>query len=239
MSANGFLAEEQSTDQAIHPLDMFKGKIEPAVMHFHAKPSLRSGTEMMKIEIKADKDAILGGPELIAYLKLELGEDGHAVLQASHRPSGRIPTDEWSGRLRAWSASLSPGSYAIADLAAMEGLAQRLSHWVALVAAGHSWDGSNHDAREASVEIEKILHAAQWWDQQREVWDADDWFFELGYLGAAKDYGLGVHSSEAAYKAAEKKIEADALQYGVVLINTDAVLRHIRQALQAEAKEDA
>jgi hypothetical protein len=70
------------------------------------------------------------------------------------------------------------------------------------------------------------------------VWDADDWLFELGYLGAAKDYGLGAYSSEAAYKAAGKKIEADALQYGVVLINTDAVLRRIRQALQAEAKED-
>jgi hypothetical protein len=71
------------------------------------------------------------------------------------------------------------------------------------------------------------------------VWDADDWLFELGYSGAAKDYGLGVYSSEAAYKAAGKKIEADALQYGVVLINTDAVLRRIRQALQAEAKENA
>lgn len=193
----------------------------------------------MRIEIEADKDAILGGPELIAYLKLELREDGHAVLQASHRPNGRIPTDEWSGRLCAWSASLSPGSYAIADLAAMEGLAQRLNHSVALVAAGRPWEGSNHDASEASVEIEKTLHDAQWWDRQREVWDEDDWLFELGYLGAAKDYGLSVHSSEAAYKAAGKKIEADALQDDVVLINTDEVLSRIRQALQAEAKEDA
>jgi len=192
----------------------------------------------MKIEIKADKDAILGGPELIAYLKLEVMEDGHAVLQASHRPSGRVPMDEWSGRLCAWSASLSPGSYAIADLAAIEALAQGLNRSVAVV-AGRSWDGANHDAREASVEIEKILHTAQWWDQQREVWDADDWVFELGYLGAAKDYGLSVHSSEAAFEAAGHKIEEDALQYGVVLINTDAVLRRIREALQAEAEGDA
>ena len=191
----------------------------------------------MKIEIKADKDAILGGPELIAYLKLEVGEDGHAVLQASHRPHGHIPMDEWSGRC-AWSASLSPGSYAIADLAAIEALAQGLNRSVAVV-AGRSWDGGSHDAREASVEIEKILHTAQWWDQQREVWDADDWVFELGYLGAAKDYGLSVHSSEAAFEAAGHKIEEDAIQYGVVLINTDAVLRRIRQALQAEAEGDA
>ena len=192
----------------------------------------------MKIEIKADKDVILGGPELIAYLKLEVMEDGHAVLQASHRPNGRILMDEWSGRLCAWSASLSPGSYAIADLAAIEALAQGLNRSVAVV-AGRSWDGANHDAREASVEIEKILHTAQWWDQQREVWDADDWVFELGYLGAAKDYGLSVHSSEAAFEAAGHKIEEDALQYGVVLINTDAVLLRIREALQAEAEGDA
>ena len=193
----------------------------------------------MEIEIKADKDAILGGPELIAYLKLEVMEDGHAVLQASHRPNGRVPMDDWSGRLCAWSASLSPGSYAIADPAAMEALAQGLNRSVALVAAGRPWDSSNHDAKEASVEIEKILHTAQWWDQQREVWDADDWVFELGYLGAAKDYGLSVNSSEAAFEAAGHKIEEDALQYGVVLINTDAVLRRVREALQAEAEGDA
>lgn len=176
----------------------------------------------MKIEIKADKHAILGGPEHIAYLKLELRGDGHAVLQASHRPSGRVPMDEWSGSTCAWSASLSPGSYAIPDLAAMEALAQRLKHLLALVAAGHStyWHGSDHDAGEASAEIEKLLHAAQWWDRERQVWGADDWLFELGYLGAAKDYGLGVDSNEAAYKAAGKKIEADAVQYGVVLIKS-------------------
>jgi hypothetical protein len=53
----------------------------------------------VKIEIKADKDAVLGGPDHIPYLKLELRGDGHAVLQASHRPSGRnvIPVDELSG----------------------------------------------------------------------------------------------------------------------------------------------
>lgn len=194
----------------------------------------------MKIEINADKDAVLGGPDHIPYLKLELRGDRHAVLQASHRPSGRIPMDEWNGRICAWSASLSPGSYAIPDLAAMQALADRLHPLLARLVAWHSmdWDGSNY-ASEASAEIETLLHAAQWWDQQRQVWDADDWLFELGYLGAAKDYDLGVDSNEAAYKAAGNKIEADALQYGVVLINTDAVLRRIRQALQAEAKEDA
>jgi hypothetical protein len=100
------------------------------------------------------------------------------------------------------------------------------------------WDGSNY-ASEASAEVEKLLHGAQWWDREHQVWDADDWLFELGYLGAAKDYDLGVDSNEAAYKSAGKKIEADALRYGIVLTNTDAVLRRIRQALQAEAKEDA
>ena len=90
-----------------------------------------------------------------------------------------------------------------------------------------------------ALKLKRLLHDAQWWDRQREVWDADDWLFELGYLGAAKDYGLSVHSSEAAYKAAGKKIEADALQDDVVLINTDEVLSRIRQALQAAAKEDA
>ena len=196
----------------------------------------------MKIEIKADKDAVLGGPDHIPYLELELRGDSHAVLQASHRPSGRnvIPVDELSGRTGVWIASLSAGSYAIPDLAAIEALADRLHPLLARVAAWHSmdWDGSNY-ASEASAEIEKLLHAAQWWDQRRQVWDADDWLFELGYLGAAKDYSLGVDSNEAAYKAAGKKIEADALRYGIVLINTDAVLRRIRQALQADVKEDA
>ena len=194
----------------------------------------------MKIEIKADKDAILGGPDHIAYLKLELRGDGHAVLQASHRPSGRIPVDEWSGCARAWSASLSPGSYAIPDFAALEALAERLKHLLALVSAGRStWDGSNHDAREACTKIDKLLHMAEWWDEERQVWDADDWLFELGYLGAAKDYGLRIESNEAAYQAAGTKMETDALNYGVVLVNVDAVLQNIRQALQVDAKEDA
>ena len=192
----------------------------------------------MKIEIIADKDAVLGGPDHIPYLKLELRGDGHAVLQASHRPSGRIPVDEWSGRTCAWSASFFPDMYALPDLAAMQALAEHLKPLLARAAGENTlrWGGSNHDA---SAEIEKLLHAAQWWDQRRQVWDADDWLFELGYLGAAKDYGLSVDSSEAAYKAAGKKIEADALQYGVVLINTDAVLCRIKQALQAETREDA
>ena len=149
----------------------------------------------MKIEIKADKDAVLGGPDHIPYLELELRGDSHALLQASHRPSARnvIPVDELSGRTGVWIASLSAGSYAIPDLAAIEALADRLHPLLARVAAWHSmeWDGSNY-ASEASAEIETLLHAAQWWDQRRQVWDADDWLFELGYLGAAKDYSLGV-----------------------------------------------
>jgi hypothetical protein len=148
--------------------------------------------------------------------------------------------DELDERTCAWSASLDPGSYALPDVAAIEALADRLHPLLARVAAWHSmdWDGANY-ASEASDEVEKLLHAAQWWDGERKVWDADDWLFELGYLGAAKDYDLRVESSEAAYKAAGKKMEADALRYGVVLTNTDALLRRIRQALQAKAKEDA
>jgi hypothetical protein len=196
----------------------------------------------VKIEIKADKDVVLGGPDHIPYLELELREDSYAVLHASHRPSVRnaSPVDERSECTCAWSASLDPGSYAIPDVAAIEALADRLHPLLARVAAWHcmDWDGSNY-ASEASAEVENVLHAAQWWDQRRQVWDADDWLFELGYLGAAKDYDLGVDSSEAAYKAAGKRIEADALRYGIVLTNTDALLRRIRQALQAEAKEDA
>ena len=194
----------------------------------------------MKIEIKADKNAVLGGPDLIAYLKLELRADGHAALHASHRPSGRVPADDWSGCIRAWSASLSPGLYAIPDLPALETLAERMKNLLALVMAGHSeWDGSNHEAQEASAEIGKILHAAEWWDGRRQVWDASEWLFELGYLGAARDYGLDARSSEAAYKAAGKKMEADALQYGVVLVNVDAVLQRIKQILEENAREDA
>jgi hypothetical protein len=184
----------------------------------------------MKIEIKADKDAILGGPDHIAYIKLELRGDGHAVLQASHRPIGRIPLDEWSGRRCSWSASLPPGLYALPDLAELQALAEQLKPLLARVSAGRSlsWGGSNQDAR---IVIDRLLHAAQWWDQQRQVWDADDWLFELGYLGAAKDYDLGVYSSEAAYKA--------ALHDGVVLVNVEALLQRIRQALEVEAREHA
>ena len=61
----------------------------------------------MKIEIKADNDVVLGGPDHIPYLKLELREDSYAVLHASHRPSSRCahPLDEQSERTCAWSAS--------------------------------------------------------------------------------------------------------------------------------------
>ena len=194
----------------------------------------------MKIEIKADKDAILGGPEHVAYLKLELRSDGHAVLKASHRPIGRVPQDDWCGCIRAWTASLSPASYAIADLAALETLAERLRSLLARVIAGHSaWDGSNQDAREAYAEIEELLHAAEWWDEKRQVWEADDWLFELGYHGAARDYGLDACSSDAAFKVAGKKMEADALTYGVVLVDVETVLWRIKDVLRADIKEDA
>jgi len=63
----------------------------------------------VKIEIKADKDAVLGGPDHVPYLELELRGDSHAVLRASHRPSGRnvVPVKELSVGACAWSASSS------------------------------------------------------------------------------------------------------------------------------------
>ena len=64
-------------------------------------------------------------------------------------------------------------------------------------------------------------------------------FSSWDILARRRTLALAFYSNEAAYKAAGKKAKADALQHGVVLINTDAVLRRIRQALQAEAKEDA
>ncbi len=201
----------------------------------------------MNIEIKAVKDIVLGGPDRVPYLKLELYEDCNAVLCASHCPvSQDLPSTEWRGGTRIWSASLSPGAYAFADVAAIEALARQLRPLLERVAAGHwaDWDGSTpfahltDDASEASAEIERLVQAERWWGD-REVWDADDWLFELGYVGAAKDYGLHADSNEAAYRAAGVKMKADALRYGVVLINVDAVLTRIRRALQAEAKEDA
>ncbi len=156
----------------------------------------------MKIGIRADKDEILGGPEHLPYLKLELSEDGDAILYTGHRQLGlhMAPMEEWSGRKRTWTANLSPGSYALADPVAIEALARRLEPLLKRVAAGHSlrWGGPNpvgclsDDASEASVEIERLFQAERWWDHRREVWDADEWLFELGYDGVAKDYGLGV-----------------------------------------------
>lgn len=202
----------------------------------------------MKIGIKADKDEVLGGPDHIPYLKLELSEDGNAILCAGHRHLGHhmTPIEEWSGCTRIWSASLYPGSYALADPVAIEVLAERLKPLLVRVAAGHSVHrgGPNpvgrlsDDASEASVEIERLFQVYRWWGDQREIWDADDWLFERGYGGAAKDYGLSAGSGDPAYKAAGKKIEADALQDGVVLVSVEALLRRIRQALRAEAKED-
>ena len=201
----------------------------------------------MNIEIKAAKNTVLGGPDRVPYLKLELYEDGNAVLCASHcLVTQDLPSAEWSGGTRIWSASLSPGAYALADLAAIEALARQLRPLLERVDAGHwaDWDGSipfsrlTDDASEASVAIERLVQAERWWSD-REVWDADDWLFELGYAGAAKDYDLHADSNEAAYRTAGMKIKADALDYGVVLVNVDAVLTRIRRALQAEAKEDA
>jgi hypothetical protein len=200
----------------------------------------------MEIRIRADKDEILGGPDHIPYLKLELSEDGTAIVHAGHRHFDhyRVPMEEWSGRKRIWSASLSPGSYAIADPVMIQSLADRLKPLLKRVAAGHSiqWGGPNpigrltDDASEASVEIERLFQAERWWDGQREVWDADDWLYELGYDGAAKDYGLSIDSDDAAYKAAGERMKADACQHGVILVNVDALLHRIRRALQADAK---
>ena len=64
-------------------------------------------------------------------------------------------------------------------------------------------------------------------------------FSSLDILAPPRTMTLALQSSEAAYKAAGKKIEADALRYGIVLTNTDAVLCRIRQSLQSKAKEDA
>ncbi len=173
----------------------------------------------MNIEIKAAKNTVLGGPDRVPYLKLELYEDGNAVLCASHcLVSQDLPSAEWSGGTRIWSASLSPGAYALADLAAIESLARQLRPLLERVDAGHwaDWDGSipfsrlTDDASEASVAIERLVQAERWWSD-REVWDADDWLFELGYVGAAKDYGLHADSNEAAYRTAGMKIKADAL----------------------------
>ncbi len=186
----------------------------------------------MNIEIKAAKDTVLGGADRVPYLKLELYEDDNAILGASHCPvSQDLPSAEWSGGTRIWSAIFSAGAYALADVAAMEALARQLRPLLERVAAGHwaDWDGSTpfsrltDDASEASAEIERLVQAEQWWSH-REVWDADDWLFELGYLGAAKDLGLNVDLSEAAYKTAGAKMKADALSYGVVLVNVEAVL---------------
>ncbi len=143
----------------------------------------------MKIGIKADKDVVLGGPDLIPYLKLELCEEGNAILFTGHLHSDHhmTPMEEWSGRKRIWSANLSAGSYALADPVAIESLAERLKPLLKRVAEGHSiqWGGPNpvgrlsKDACEASVEIERLFQGQRWWDGQREVWDADDWLYEL------------------------------------------------------------
>ena len=97
----------------------------------------------MKIEIQADKNKVLGGPELIPYLKLELREDGNAILCTGHRHLGHhmAPIEEWSGRTRIWSATLSLGSYALVDPVAIEALAERFKPLLARVAAGHSVQG--------------------------------------------------------------------------------------------------
>jgi hypothetical protein len=154
----------------------------------------------MKIGIKADKDEVLGGPDHIPFLKLELSEDGNAILFTGHRHLGHhmAPLEEWSGRKRIWSANLSPGSYALADPVAIEALAERLKPLLHRVAAGHSlrWGGPNpvgrlsDDASEASVEIERLLQAERWWDSQRDVWDADDWLCELGCQGLSPQHRL-------------------------------------------------
>ena len=130
-------------------------------MGFVEASIIKSAGRLMKIEIQADKSEVLGGPELIPYLKLELSEDGNAILCADHRHFSQhmVPIEEWSGRTRVWSATLSPGSYAIADPVAIEALAERLKPLLARVAAGHTvqWGGRTMSAASEMMPAKPVL----------------------------------------------------------------------------------
>ena len=184
---------------------------------------------LMTIEIKADTDKVLGGPGCRPSLRLELAEDGNALLHAGEEQAGQT-SEEISGARGVWSASLPEGSYALADLAALEALAGRLQPLLARLAAGDY---------ASSAEIQRLIAAAQWADNRREIWDADEWLSELGYEGAARDYGLTVDAPPATYRAAAMKIEADALREGIVLVNVDGVLQNIKHTLRESALKAA
>ncbi len=173
----------------------------------------------MKIEIKADTDRVLGGPGRRPSLRLELSQHGNAILLAGEEHAGA----ETFGSQRIWSTSLSEGSFALADGAALEALAERLQPLLARLAAGDHAAGG---------EIQRLVEAAKWVDQRREIWDADEWLSELGYEGAARDYGLTADCPPATYRAAGRKIEADALREGIVLVNIDVVLDNIKHKLR-------
>jgi len=183
----------------------------------------------MTIEIKADTGKVLGGPGRRPSLRLELAEDGNALLHAGEEQAGQACA-EISGARGVWSTSLSEGSYALADLAALEAIAERLQPLLARLAAGDY---------ASSAEIQRLIAAAQWADNRREIWDADEWLSELGYEGAARDYGLTVDSPPATYRAAARKIEADALREGIVLVNVDGVLQNIKHTLRELALKAA
>ncbi len=182
----------------------------------------------MKIEIKADKDEVLGGPDHRPYLRLELHDGGAASLHTGEDLSGQAGVEMNGGSSLIWTATLSPGSYALADTGALEALAERLQPLLARLAAGH-------DASQASAEIQRLIETAPWADQRREVRDAEEWLSELGYEGAARDYGLTVAAPPATYRAAARKIEEDALREGIVLVNVDGVLQQIKHALRERA----
>ena len=127
-------------DTLPHLADTLKDQIGTAEMRVVAASSLNLLRRLMKIAINAEKDEVLGGPDHIPYLKLELSEDGNAILCAGHCHLSQhmAPIEEWSGCTRIWTASLSPGSYALADPVAIGALAERLKPLLVRVAAGHS-----------------------------------------------------------------------------------------------------
>lgn len=186
----------------------------------------------MKIDITADKDEILGGPDCCPYLRLELRDGWTALLHTGMDHTGQAAVETAGKSSLIWTARLSAGSYVLADIGALEALAERLRPLLSRLAAGH-------DTSQASTEIQRLIETAPWVDHRREVWDADEWLSELGYDGAARDYGLTAASPPATYRAAARKIEEDALREGIVLVNVDGVLQNIKHVLRALATKAA
>lgn len=198
----------------------------------------------MDIEIKAAKDEVLGGLEYSPYLELELTEGGTATLSTGERHSSNngATFDRWHGRALCWRNCLSQGSYALADTAAIEHLAERVKPLLGRVHAGHSapLEGSNDkgrltgDAQEASDEIERIFETAAWCDEERQVWDASEWISVVGFAQAGRELGLTVNSDDAAFEAACAQLERQARSDRMVLVNLADALGQIKEALKAE-----